>query len=141
MLFIDTCALADRSFAKWLAGYSGVKKISVITYMEYLTRLIDQGYDESFLNKLLKQMKVDVEYFRTEDAANAAHLMASHPAGGRRCSQCNQVNWNDTIISSQSNRFQAWIVTKNIGDFPTDPKYKVTSVDYAMNELSRYSVS
>ncbi|MDR0887830.1 MAG: type II toxin-antitoxin system VapC family toxin [Candidatus Methanoplasma sp.] len=115
-LFIDTCALSDKEFMKWLRNYSGTKKISSIVYMEFCL-YFQKKYSFDAIDKLLLSMKVEIEPFEKKHAKNAVSIM-DEQLDSKRCPACNKLNWNDSMITAHVPCAPAILVTKNIKDFP-----------------------
>lgn len=121
-LFIDTCALSDKDFLKWLKEYRGEKSISSIVYMEYCTYLIGRGITPDKLDSLLKRSGISVSQFNREQARNASMIMDG--LDERRCSVCNNINWNDCMIAASAPCAPTVLVTKNVKDFEIFVEWK-----------------
>ena len=124
-LLVDTCALADRDFLRWLRGYHGEKRISAVSYMEYVTFLLDSNFSDTEIDRHLNNLKLKVESFDKRDAMCAAMMMHERDVGKRRCPECNQINWNDTMIASQGYNYSCIIVTENVRDYPQSDSVQV----------------
>lgn len=127
--------MSNPAFLGWLSGYHGPKKISAVSYMEYLTFLLDKGrtleWAEDFMNKL----KINVQYFDKEAAVNAAMMIHEKELMERRCPECNQINWNDTMVASHGLNYSCIIVTENIKDFPFSESLDVRTPKQVMDAL------
>ena len=124
-LLVDTCALADRDFLRWLRGYHGEKRISAVSYMEYVTFLLDSNFADTEIDRNLNNLKLKVESFDKRDAFCAAMMMHERDVGKRQCSECNQINWNDTMTASQGYNCSCIIVTENVRDYPQSDSVQV----------------
>ena len=124
-LLVDTCALADKDFLRWLRGYHGEKRISAVSYMEYVTFLLDSNIDETDIDRHMNNLKLKVESFDKRDAMCAAMMMHERDVGKRRCPECNQINRNDTMNASQGYNYSCIIVTENVRDYPQSDSVQV----------------
>ena len=71
-LLIDTCALTNKDFVKWLKRYHGAKRISSVTYMEYALFYCEwKGWELEKVNKVLNQAGIDIEPFERKQAGDA----------------------------------------------------------------------
>lgn len=114
-LFIDTCALSDKTFLKWLKDYRGSKSISPIVYMEYSVYLFGKGISSERIDAMFKKIGITISQFSREQAKNASMLMSD--LEDRRCPVCNNINWNDCMIAANAPYAPTILVTKNIDDF------------------------
>jgi len=118
-LLIDTCALANKDFIKWLKGYHGVKRISSITYMEYALFYCEKKrWELDTVNKVLAQADIEVEPFEKRHAGYAIWLMAGR-TDDFRCKECGKLDWNDCMIAAHAPYAPTILVTKNVDDFPS----------------------
>ena len=118
-LLIDTCALTNKDFIKWLKGYHGTKKISSVTYMEYALFYIEKHkWELDKVNNLLKAAGIEVESFEKKQAGYAAHLMAGRTKEFR-CDKCEKLDWNDCMIAAHAPYAPTILVTANVDDFPS----------------------
>ncbi len=131
-LLVDTCALANKDFLKWLRDYHGEKRISAISYMEYVTFLMDLGFDESKIDGHMNDLKLRVESFDKKDAMYAAMMMHERDISKRRCTECHQINWNDTMIASQGSNYSCIIITENVKDYPQSDSLQVMTPEEIM---------
>ena len=114
-LFIDTCALDNKDFIKWLKDYRGTKSISPVVYMEYCTYLLENGCCLDQFDEILRRSSISIVQFNREQARNAA-MMMSIPKD-HRCPCCHNLNWNDCMIAANTPYAPTILVTKNIKDF------------------------
>lgn len=100
-IVIDTCSIMKKDFQRRLAGYTGLKEISVITYMEYGLGLLDRNRSLKELDELLKNLKITVRSFGLEQAARTARIFHEMEKEDRRpCGTCEMIDWNDGMKSS-----------------------------------------
>jgi len=117
-LLVDTCALTNKDFLKWLKGYHGTKRISSITYMEYAVFYCNKGWELDKVNTVLNRAGIEVESFERKQAGYAAELMSGR-TNEFRCDTCGKLNWNDCMIAAHAPYAPTILVTENIGDFPS----------------------
>lgn len=130
-LVIDTCALSDKDFQKWLVGYGGRKRISSITYAEFRIPFVETKNLQLFEN-LLRNLCIDVENYTINHAKYTSELMSGRK---NRCSECNKIkDWNDCMIASHAESPTVLMVTNNICDFP-DLDGRVKTTKQIMSEL------
>ncbi len=133
-LLIDTSALANKDFIRWLKGYHGAKKISSVTYMEYSLFYIEKkGWDLERVNRLLNEAGIDVEPFGKKQAGQAAVLMAGRTSEFR-CGECGKLDWNDCMIAAHAPYAPTILVTNNVGDFPSTGAAVMTPGEIMMVE-------
>jgi predicted nucleic acid-binding protein len=128
-LIIDTCAIIDKDFLKWLKGYHGEKRISSVTYMEYsLFYYEKKGWELERVDRILNGAGIDVEPFSKKQAGYAVELMAGRTSD-RRCGECGKLDWNDCMIASHAPIAPTILVTKNVRDFPSTGAAVMTPED------------
>lgn len=135
-MLIDTCSMSNQEFLEWLSGYHGPKKISAVSYMEYLTFLFDKGRTQEWAENFMNKLKINVQYFDKDTAVNAARIIHEMELMKRRCPECNQINWNDTMVASHGLNYSCIIVTENIKDFPFSESLDVRTPEQVMADLS-----
>ena len=116
-------------------GISREKRISAVSYMEYVTRMLDSDFDEERIDRLMNDLKLRVEQFDKRDAFVAAMMMHERDPSARRCQECNQINWNDTMIASQGSNYSCIIVTMNVKDYPHSDSIQVMTPEEIKNAV------
>ena len=134
-LMIDTCAMSDKRFLDWLRGYSGPKKISAVSYMEYLAFLLDIGRTAEWADDFMNKLKIRVEHFDKDDAVNATFMIHEHKMLERRCPSCRQINWNDTMVASHGRNYSCVLVTENVRDFPYSDSMQIMTPEQVIGEV------
>jgi len=112
---LDACALSDRRFTEWLAGYRWRACIPSVVYMERCRRCLDGGHATEELDALLRRLKINVLWFDMNNARIAAGLMSGRKH--RVCRECGNIDWIDAMVASYCN-VGGYIVTNNKADFP-----------------------
>jgi len=135
-LLLDTCALRDMSFMKWLKDYNGEIAIPSVVYMERCRQYLEQGLRIEDLDKLLNNLSIKVLSFNKDNARQAAELM--HGRKKEPCEGCGNIDWTDTIVASYLYK-RDLIITNNKKDFPTSGGFdgKVLTTDEIMNQAYR----
>jgi|GEM_PF-573381 len=131
-LILDTCALRDKDFLRWLGKYNGNKSIPSVVYMEQLRQFLNNGVvrpmdqyqgdnvEINAFDELLNASKIKVLPFEKKHAVFAANVMNVQP---RVCKSCNKFNWVDVMVSAYIGNGQ-FVVTNNIDDFPVYAGYE-----------------
>ena len=127
--------MSDQRFIGWLETYHGPKKISAVSYMEYLTFILDTGRTMEWADNLMNRLKIKVQYFHKDDAENAAQIIHEKKLMDRRCEKCNQINWNDTMVASHELNYSCIIVTENTRDFPYSESLDIRTPEQVMKEI------
>ena len=115
-LVLDTCALSDWDFLRWLRSYHEKKVISPIVYMEFSLHMLKKGKEHHEIRKLLTGAGIEITSFDLENAQVAANYMLD--AGDRfRCGCCGNINWNDCLIAAHAPLPPYVFVTENVKDY------------------------
>jgi predicted nucleic acid-binding protein len=115
-LALDTCALSNWDFLKWLESYHEKKVISPIVYMEFSVYMLKKKKEHHKIRKLLMGAGIEIKSFDLEDARAAADHMFD--AGDRyKCSYCGNTNWNDCLIAAHAPLPPYIFVTENVKDY------------------------
>ena len=101
----------------WLRGYHDKKKISTITYIEFsMFLVIKKNKTFEHVDRLLRTCGIEVEPFNKKNAIGAVERMSEGDVY-ERCSLCNRLDWNDTMIASHAPIPPTLLVTDNLDDF------------------------
>jgi len=115
-LVLDTCALSNWEFLRWLETYHEKKVISPLVYMEFSVYMLKKNKDHHKIKRLLDGAGIEIKAFNLEEAKTAADYMFE--AGDRyKCNHCGKLNWNDCLIAANAPLPPYVFVTENVKDY------------------------
>ena len=115
-LVMDTCALRNWDFMKWLGSYHGKKIISSIVYAEFSSHMLKRRMEQHKIIKFLRDAGIDITAFNEEHAQAAASFMYE-TTEEYYCEVCKNTNWNDCLIAAHAPLPPYILVTENTKDF------------------------
>lgn len=108
-IVLDTNVFDDKSFLAKLKTYHGAKIIPAIVYTEICVHYYNKGKSHENIDRLLRRLKIEYEWFRREQAREAAELGS--------CYGDFKKNARDYIIASHAYTAPRKLITFNTKHF------------------------
>ena len=103
-LVLDTSAMRDKGFVRWLASYHGEKRLPVVAYTELSIYMIGSRHKtQAQVDWMLRSAGIEIEWYRVQDARVAAHWAVQSGSSE---------NLHDYMIASRA-AIAPWIVVTN----------------------------
>ena len=117
MIVIDTNALSNANFCKWIAENEEDGIISSISYTELAYHYLKKGRDIDYLDSFLQNIGIKIVGYTHEHAKIAAKLATTKWDFKR--------NARDYMIASLAIEKNCPLITYNVNDFTFLPKNKL----------------
>lgn len=110
LLVLDTCAMRDTGFWKWLKRYNGRKVLPVVAYTELSVYFVGKrGKTQDEVDSLLHSLGIEIDWFRHDKARTAVRISVNMGDFHE--------NWRDYMIASHAFTAPWTVVTNNVDDF------------------------